>query len=78
LEVEPPTYCVVLLAEGPNRLAVMQTLRALRPGLSLATAKALVDSAPQAVLWDVRHYDLHRVQVRLRATGGAFEFRRST
>ena len=68
----------MLLAEGPNRLAVMQALRALQPSLSLATAKALVDSAPQAVLWDVRHYDLRRVQVRLRSTGGTFEFRRTT
>jgi ribosomal protein L7/L12 len=78
LEVDPPTYCVVLLAQGPDRLAVMQALRSLQPGLSHAAVKALVDSAPQAVLWGVGHYELDQVKTRLRATGGAFEFRRIT
>jgi ribosomal protein L7/L12 len=76
MEVAPPTYCVVLMAEGPDRLAVMRALRGLNPDLSLAAAKTLIDSAPQAVLWGVRHYDLDQVKYRLRGTGGVFEYRR--
>jgi large subunit ribosomal protein L7/L12 len=73
----PPTYAVILMDPGLRRLDVMRVLRSLRPALGLAAAKALVDSAPQVVLWDVDHYDVDRIRRRLEGAGGCFTFRRN-
>ncbi|PIS20868.1 50S ribosomal protein L7/L12 [candidate division WWE3 bacterium CG08_land_8_20_14_0_20_43_13] len=47
---EKSSYQVVLDGAGDNKINVIKAVRALRPDLGLADAKALVESAPKPVL----------------------------
>lgn len=47
---EKSEYEVVLESSGDNKINVIKAVRALRPDLGLADAKALVESAPKTVL----------------------------
>lgn len=47
---EKTSFKVVLVDGGANKIAVIKEVRALVPGLGLAEAKALVESAPKDVL----------------------------
>ena len=50
-------YALRLMSPGPDRLKTMAALRAIRPDLSPAQAKTMVDSTPVMVLTDIRLND---------------------
>jgi ribosomal protein L7/L12 len=52
----------------------MAAIRALRPGLGLSGAKALVDPLPQVVKSDVAHADVESVRCIFRELGAVVEF----
>jgi ribosomal protein L7/L12 len=74
LEVDPPTYTLRLVSLGDDRLRVMSAIRALRPELGLAAAKALVEPLRQVVKADVPHVDVECVRSRFQEIGAVVEF----
>jgi ribosomal protein L7/L12 len=78
MEYDWPTYTVRLVSAGHDRLSAMKVIRALRPGLALQEAKALVDGAPQVVATDVRHFDVDVVRHRFVEVGAVVEFTDNT
>jgi limonene-1,2-epoxide hydrolase len=73
MEVDPPTYTLVLLGAGPRRLQVMQLLREMRPELTPGQAKAIVDGGRQMVLPAVGYWELDAVRRRFAWAGAEFE-----
>jgi large subunit ribosomal protein L7/L12 len=47
---EQTEFDVVIMEAGPNKIAVIKAVREVAPGLGLADAKKLVESAPTKVL----------------------------
>lgn len=74
MEVEPPTYTLRLVSFGGDRLRVMATIRALRPELGLAEAKALIAPLGQALKSDVARADVQSVRHSFRDAGAVVEF----
>ncbi|MDO5688023.1 50S ribosomal protein L7/L12 [Pseudoscardovia radai] len=73
-EDEKTEFDVVLTAVGDKKIAVIKAVRALT-NLGLAEAKALVDSAPKAVLEKASKEDAEKAKADLEAAGASVELK---
>ena len=60
---------VILLEMGANKIAVIKEVREAVPGLGLAEAKMLVETAPQPIKRGVAKAEAHAIQQRVEAAG---------
>jgi large subunit ribosomal protein L7/L12 len=65
---EKDTFDVILESHGDNKISVIKEVRAIT-SLGLGEAKALVDSAPKAVLEGVKKEDAEKAKATLEAAG---------
>jgi large subunit ribosomal protein L7/L12 len=67
---EKTEFNVVLKSSGDKKLQVIKVVRAARSDLGLKEAKALVDSAPTAILEEVSKEDAEKWKKQIEAVGG--------
>ncbi len=72
---EKTSFDVMLLDSGANKIAVIKEVRAVVPGLGLADAKALVESAPKAVKEGVEKKEAEEIKKKLEAAGAKVEIK---
>jgi large subunit ribosomal protein L7/L12 len=70
---EQTEFDVVIKSAGDKKLQVIKVVRAARGDLGLKEAKALVDSAPKAVLEAVGKEDAEKWKSELEAAGATIE-----
>ncbi len=74
--VEEKTEFDVVIAEcGPNKIAVIKAVREVSPGLGLADAKKLVESAPAKVLEGVSKDAGETAKKKLEEAGAKIELK---
>lgn len=74
--VEEKTEFDVVIAEcGPNKIAVIKAVREVAPGLGLADAKKLVESAPAKVLEGVAKDAAETAKKKLEEAGAKIELK---
>ncbi len=73
-EDEKDEFDVVLLAEGPKKIAVIKEVRSLT-GLGLKDAKELVESLPKPVLEGAKKEDAEKAKEALEEAGGQVELK---
>ena len=74
--VEEQTEFDVVIAEaGGNKIAVIKAVREVAPGLGLADAKKLVESAPAKVLEGVAKEAAEEAKKKLEAAGAKIELK---
>lgn len=71
---EKTEFDVVLIAEGPKKIAVIKEVRGIT-GLGLKEAKALVESAPAPVLEGVSKEDAEKAKTAIEEAGGQVELK---
>ena len=71
---EKDEYDVVLLSEGPKKIAVIKEVRSIT-GLGLKEAKEMVESAPQAVLEGAKKEDAEKAKAAIEEAGGQVELK---
>jgi large subunit ribosomal protein L7/L12 len=64
-------FDVVLSDMGPNKISVIKEIRALLPGMGLADAKHLVESAPVSLTRGVTQAEADEIKQKLEAAGAA-------
>lgn len=67
---EKTEFNVVLKSSGDKKLQVIKVVRAARSDLGLKEAKALVDSAPTAILEEVSKEDAEKWKKQIEDVGG--------
>ena len=72
---EQTEFDVVLKGIGPKKIQVIKAVRALRSDLGLKEAKAVVDSAPAAILEAVSKEDAEAAKAQLEAEGAEIEIK---
>ncbi|CAN5312629.1 50S ribosomal protein L7/L12 [soil metagenome] len=73
---EEKTECDVILTEiGGNKIDVIKEVRAVVPGLGLADAKKLVESAPQPLKEGVSKEEAEETKKRMEAAGAKVEIK---
>ena len=70
---EPTEFTVMLTGFGASKLNVIKTVRELVPGLGLAEAKALVESAPKPIRESVDKDEAEKVRAKLAEAGASVE-----
>lgn len=73
-EEEKDEYDVILLAEGPKKIAVIKEVRSLT-GLGLKDAKELVESLPKPVLEGAKKEDAEKAKAAIEEAGGQVELK---
>ena len=73
-EDEKDEFDVVLLTEGPKKIAVIKEVRSLT-GLGLKDAKELVESLPKPVLEGAKKEDAEKAKEALEEAGGQVELK---
>ena len=73
-EDEKDEYDVILLAEGPKKIAVIKEVRSLT-GLGLKDAKELVESLPKPVLEGAKKEDAEKAKAAIEEAGGTVELK---
>ncbi|MDL2254365.1 50S ribosomal protein L7/L12 [Ruminococcaceae bacterium OttesenSCG-928-I18] len=73
-EEEKSDYDVVLTEIGPNKMAVIKSVKEIT-GLGLKEAKELVDNAPKNVKEGVSKADAEEVQKKLQEAGATIELK---
>src|ERR1700761_1944852 len=71
------SFDVILKEAGANKIGVIKEVRAAVPGLGLAEAKALVESAPKAVREGATKEEAEEIKKKLEAAGGKGEIKKS-
>ncbi len=66
---EKTEFDVILTEAGANKIGVIKEVRSLVPGLGLAEAKKLVESAPQTVKEGVKKEEAEEIKKKLEAAG---------
>ena len=75
-EVEAKTeFDVVITGAGANKIAVIKAVREVSPGLGLADAKKLVESAPAKVLEGVAKDTADTAKKKLEEAGATIELK---
>ena len=75
-EVEEKTeFNVVITGAGPNKIAVIKAVREVAPGLGLADAKKLVESAPANILEGVGKDAAETAKKKLEEAGATIELK---
>ena len=70
---EKTEFDVILAAAGDNKIGVIKEVRASVPGLGLAEAKKLVESAPQPLKTGVPKAEAEEIKKKIEAAGGKAE-----
>ena len=72
---EKTEFYVVLVDGGSNKIAVINEVRGVVPGLGLAEAKKLVESAPQKVKEGAKKDEAEEIKKKLEAAGAKVEIK---
>lgn len=72
---EKTEFNVVITGAGPNKIAVIKAVREVAPGLGLADAKKLVESAPANVLEGVAKDAAEAAKKKLEEAGATIELK---
>jgi large subunit ribosomal protein L7/L12 len=70
---EKAAFDVILTEAGSNKIGVIKEVRACVPGLGLADAKALVESAPKPVKEGATKEEAEQIKKKLEAAGAKVE-----
>ncbi len=73
--VEKTAFDVVLTDAGGNKIAVIKAVREVAPGLGLADAKKLVESAPAKILEGVAKDAAEAAKKKLEESGAKIELK---
>ena len=72
---EKTSFDVILKEAGSNKIGVIKEVRAAVPGLGLAEAKALVESAPKAIKEGVSKAEAEDIKKKIEEAGGTVEIK---
>jgi large subunit ribosomal protein L7/L12 len=72
---EKTEFNVVITEAGPNKIAVIKAVREVAPGLGLADAKKLVESAPANILEGVSKDAAETAKKKLEEAGAKIELK---
>jgi len=72
---EKTEFDVVITEGGPNKIAVIKAVREVSPGLGLADAKKLVESAPAKVLEGVSKDAAEAAKKKLEEAGAKIDLK---
>ena len=72
---EKTTFEVVLKEMGANKIGVIKEVRSAVPGLGLAEAKALVESAPKTIKEGVTKAEAEEIKKKIEAAGAKVEIK---
>ena len=72
---EKTTFDVILKEVGANKIGVIKEVRAAVPGLGLAEAKALVESAPKALKEGATKEEAEAIKAKIEAAGAKAEIK---
>ncbi|MCX8493869.1 MAG: 50S ribosomal protein L7/L12 [Chthoniobacterales bacterium] len=72
---EKTTFDVILKDVGSNKIGVIKEVRAAVPGLGLAEAKALVESAPKAIKEGATKEEAEEIKKKIEAAGAKVEIK---
>jgi large subunit ribosomal protein L7/L12 len=72
---EKATFDVILKEMGANKIGVIKEIRTAVPGLGLAEAKALVESAPKTIKEGVTKQEADEIKKKVEAAGAKVEIK---
>jgi large subunit ribosomal protein L7/L12 len=72
---EKTEFDVILTAAGDNKIGVIKEVRASVPGLGLAEAKKLVESAPQPLKTGIPKAEAEEIKKKIEAAGAKVEIK---
>ncbi|MCX6959333.1 MAG: 50S ribosomal protein L7/L12 [Verrucomicrobia bacterium] len=72
---EKTAFDVILKEAGSNKIGVIKEVRAAVPGLGLAEAKALVESAPKAIKEGANKEEAEEIKKKIEAAGAKVEIK---
>jgi large subunit ribosomal protein L7/L12 len=72
---EKTEFDVILTDSGANKIGVIKEVRGVVPGLGLAEAKKLVESAPQKLKEGVKKDEAEDIKKKLEAAGAKVEIK---
>ena len=72
---EKTEFDVILTDAGTNKISVIKEVRGVVPGLGLAEAKKLVESAPQKVKEGAKKEEAEEIKKKLEAAGAKVEIK---
>src|SRR2546423_2719597 len=72
---EKATFDIILKETGANKIGVIKEVRAAVPGLGLAEAKALVESAPKPIKEGVTKQEAEEIKKKIEAAGAKAEIK---
>ena len=72
---EKTSFDVILTEVGANKIGVIKEVRAAVPGLGLAEAKALVESAPKAIKEGATKEEAEEIKKKIEAAGAKAEIK---
>ncbi len=72
---EKTAFTVVLTDIGSNKIGVIKEVRAAVPGLGLAEAKALVESAPKPIKEGATKEEAEEIKKKIEAAGAKVEIK---
>lgn len=72
---EKTSFDVILTEIGGNKIGVIKEVRAAVPGLGLADAKALVESAPKPLKEGVTKEEAEEIKKKIEAAGAKVEIK---
>ncbi len=72
---EQTAFDVILKEVGANKIGVIKEVRACVPGLGLADAKALVESAPKPIKEGVPKEEAEEIKKKMEAAGAKVEIK---
>lgn len=72
---EKTEFDVILTDGGANKISVIKEVRGVVPGLGLAEAKKLVESAPQKVKEGIKKDEAEEIKKKLEAAGAKVEIK---
>ncbi|HEY2104111.1 MAG TPA: 50S ribosomal protein L7/L12 [Chthoniobacterales bacterium] len=72
---EKTTFEVILKEMGANKIGVIKEVRSAVPGLGLAEAKGLVESAPKTIKEGVTKAEAEEIKKKIEAAGAKVEIK---
>src|SRR5437763_6922633 len=72
---EKATFDVILKEMGANKIGVIKEIRSAVPGLGLAEAKALVESAPKPIKEGMAKQEAEEIKKKVEAAGAKVEIK---
>src|SRR5438477_8297355 len=72
---EKTSFEVILKEMGANKIGVIKEVRGAVPGLGLAEAKALVESAPKTIKEGVTKTEAEEIKKKIEAAGAKVEIK---